>query len=369
MNLQSDNSKENTTNDFKKKLNSEVVDALTKEQEAQDQEAQDEAAQVKIQELSKQESINGKELFEIPIRNIPMLVGDMIPKIGLVSLVGTSDIGKSTFLRQLVFEFVTKKQFFLEKFPIKSTNRKVLFIITEDAPDVVAVHGNKYIDHFKLSAEDFCDVEFMFGSDDILERINDKIQKWKPALVVIDSFEDIMEGQVNDSAKVRKVLSDFSNLIYKHRSCFMILHHTKKSTENLNPSKNNAKGSQSFEAKMRLVIEFRKDSKDADFRHLCIVKGNYLPESEKRSSHVLKMGAALTFSLTGDRTSFDLLGEQENDPQREKAIEVKKMLDAGKLQKDIVKEMGYRSSSSITNMKTKYPDIFKNDVDKNTAWK
>ena len=58
---------------------------------------------------------------------------------------------------------------------------------------------------------------------------------------------------------------------------------------------------------MRLVIEVRLDSKETDLRHLCIVKGNYLPQDEKMSSHVVKMDDNFVFTDTGDRVPFEEL--------------------------------------------------------------
>jgi len=85
------------------------------------------------------------------------------------------------------------------------------------------------------------------------------------------------------------------------------LHHTGKRTENLEPSKNNAIGSQGFEAKMRLVLELRLDRAEPDLRHLCIVKGNYLPQFEKTASYVVSMDDNFVFSDTGNRVQFDEL--------------------------------------------------------------
>ena len=52
---------------------------------------------------------------------------------------------------------------------------------------------------------------------------------------------------------------------------------------------------------MRLVIELRKDLNNPNLRHLCIVKGNYLPQSAKESSIVLEMDENMVFTATGDR--------------------------------------------------------------------
>ena len=81
--------------------------------------------------------------------------------------------------------------------------------------------------------------------------------------------------------------------------------------EDLAPSKNNAVGSQSFEAKMRLMFEFRLDRERDDLRHLCIVKGNYIPAEAKKASYVLRMDENFCFSATGGRRPFELLAKDQ----------------------------------------------------------
>ena len=43
---------------------------------------------------------NGADLIKRPITEIPRLVDPIFPKVGSIAMVGTSDIGKSTLLRQ-----------------------------------------------------------------------------------------------------------------------------------------------------------------------------------------------------------------------------------------------------------------------------
>ena len=62
---------------------------------------------------------NGAELMNMGITKIPTLVDPIIPKVGIISLVGTSDIGKSTLLLQLCSD-ITLNDTFLD-FPINFT--------------------------------------------------------------------------------------------------------------------------------------------------------------------------------------------------------------------------------------------------------
>src|SRR5574344_727001 len=46
-------------------------------------------------------SMSGKELLQMQAQSIDMLVDGLIQRVGLVSLIGSSDTGKSSLLRQL----------------------------------------------------------------------------------------------------------------------------------------------------------------------------------------------------------------------------------------------------------------------------
>ena len=54
-----------------------------------------------------------------------------------------------------------------------------------------------------------------------------------------------------------------------------------------------------------------KDKEDYDKRHLCVVKNNYMSESNKSESYVLEFNDHLAFENTGKRVLLDSLGEDE----------------------------------------------------------
>lgn len=107
-------------------------------------------------------------------------------------------------------------------------------------------------------------------------------------VVIIDCFSDAFGGDLKDTQKIRSYLHPYQELALKHQCLILFLHHTSKRTEAYEPSKHNLLSGQGFEAKMRLVIELRADISDPTIRHLCIVKGNYLPGNMKRESYVLR---------------------------------------------------------------------------------
>jgi DNA-binding NarL/FixJ family response regulator len=89
------------------------------------------------------------------------------------------------------------------------------------------------------------------------------------------------------------------------------LHHTKKNAENLAPSKNNSLGSQAIEAKSRLVLEFKANLNNSTIRHLCPVKGNFIPSELKRNSIDVMFTDDLTFKSLGTNTPFDKINTTE----------------------------------------------------------
>ena len=58
-------------------------------------------------------TISALSLFKADIQELPKLVNPFFQTAGLASLVGSSDTGKSTFLRQLALSIALKKESFL----------------------------------------------------------------------------------------------------------------------------------------------------------------------------------------------------------------------------------------------------------------
>jgi hypothetical protein len=159
---------------------------------------------------------------------------------------------------------------------------------------------------------------------------------------------------MNASNEVRTFLTKYKELAQRHGCLVIFLHHTGKRTENLPPSKDNALGSQGFESKMRVLIEIRRDFSQDINRHLCIVKGNYLPEEYKNRSYKLEFNNQLQFTSTGQRVRFeelarpDFKGAQDNKKSEyiKKALALK---EAGRSYREISDEItqsGYKVSRS-----------------------
>lgn len=122
---------------------------------------------------------------------------------------------------------------------------------------------------------------------------------------------DLLNTDLYKANDVRFFLNKYSQLAKKYQCLIIFLHHTRKNSENVAPSKNNSLGSQAIEAKCRLALEFKANLNNPTLRHLCPVKGNYIPQELKRSSIDLMFTDNLTFKSIGTNTPFDKINTNE----------------------------------------------------------
>jgi RecA-family ATPase len=247
--------------------------------------------------------LNGLQLLEMNITELPTLVDPILPKYGIAGVVGSSDTGKSSFLRQLALANAMGQGEFLG-FKMNSTHCQSVYVSTEDDEIAISALLNKSKGRYG-DLKRFENIRFIFGHHDLFNVLDKLLTELPADLVIIDAFSDIFPGDMNMVNKVRTFLDEFQSLSRKHKCLFIILHHTGKRTQNLLPSKDNVLGSQGFEGKMRTVLDIRKDPKSPKYRHLCIVKGNYISEDNKTSSFKFSFESDLTYKPTNERTPFE----------------------------------------------------------------
>lgn len=299
--------------------------------------------------INPENETTGENLLLSEIKEIPTIVAPFLQQTGLACLAGSSDTGKSTILRQLAIDVVTGKSNFLG-FQINAKHRSVIYVPTEDLERETAFLLAKQTANFK--PEELKRLRFIFDSNNLLNEL-DKRLTGKPAdMVIIDCFSDAYGGDLKDTQKIRAFLHKYQELAQKHQCLVLFLHHTGKRTENFEPSKNNLLSGQGFEAKMRLVIELRADLMNPLHRHLCIVKGNYLPASLKKESYVLKFDEqTFSFSNTGERMPFELLVKQvDEDNSKAKYEHAKELKTKGYSYEQIATAIGYNSKGSVSKL-------------------
>lgn len=266
-------------------------------------------------------------LLSSPIDQVPMLIEPILPRVGLGALVGGSDCGKSMLLRCLAAA-VASGQPFLE-WQTSPLRKRVLYFSTEDSPEALASLCKRQNKGWKLTTQEAERVEFVFSAEEVARSVEEKLTAAPADLVIIDSFADVCTGDLNQSSTIRQTLGEFAGLAVRHKCLILFLHHTGKGASQLLPSKNNIVGSQSFEAKMRTVIELRPSLKVERVSHLCFVKANYLDKSFKKSSFDIAVDENLNFQALGTRTPIEDI-EVENQttepkPKKSKAAKAVKL--------------------------------------------
>jgi AAA domain len=262
------------------------------------------------------ETFTGEDLFKLNANCIPTLIYPIVPKRGLWALVGSSDTGKSMILRQLVISVVKQRPFL--GWDIVGKHWKAIYIATEDDN----ISTSHLLRKQALDVDGLQNLRFHFETENIPEYLEEQLTKEPADLIIADCWADLFGQNLNDSALIRQTLNIYRAIANKHNCSICFLHHTGKRTEKLEPSKNNILSGQGFEAKMRLVIELRTDTKDENTKHLCVVKGNYLGKEYKNSSYVLKFDPDnFLFTNSGERVAFDQLVAPTDVEKRRKRCE------------------------------------------------
>ena len=281
---------------------------------------------------------HASEMIMTTTEQSPTLLEPILPRQGVVALVGSSDSGKSSLLRGLAMAVVTGKEEFIG-FRLNTRYRRAIYVSTEDDQQSVgALMRRQTSSPCDLDAMEYDGLHFIFDTDNLLATLELGLRSCVPDVVIVDAFADLYAGPMNENNRVRGFIQGFAQLAVKYDTLIIFLHHTGKRTETLAPSKHNAIGSQGFEAKMRLMMELRPDPERHDIRHLCIVKGNYLPSEYKHDSFELRFDQNLNYTATGNRVPFAMLKERDVDKESaeaERLALIKSLREEGKSYREI----------------------------------
>lgn len=293
--------------------------------------------------------VTGEHLLKNPVKEIRWLVEGIIHAVGMAALAGMSDTGKSMILRQLAISVVLRLESFLG-WRLLPRHHSAIYASTEDGIEATNYLLNKQA--AGAEPEQLRNLRFILDSEDIIERLDKSLSKKPADVVVIDCFSDAYGNDLKDTAKIRVWMNRLQKLSVDHDCLILFLHHAVKKSENERPSKNNLLSGQGFEAKVRLVFELRPDLVNPNVRHLCVVKGNYLPSSAKSESYVLTYDEErFCFENTGDRMAFDeLRNDPKQDSRKEKYLEAAAMQEAGKTQDEIAKQIGYSGKGAVSKL-------------------
>lgn len=267
---------------------------------------------------------------------------------GIACLAGPSDVGKSMLLRMLLISIVTRQKEFLG-FDLTPTHFSGIFVSTEDQENETAFLLRKQSADHKPEA--LRSLQFLFEADELISKLDFMLSEQPADTVVIDCFADAFGNDLIDTHKIRSFLHPFQKLASKFNTLIFFLHHTGKRTEKIAPSKNNLLAGQGLEAKMRAVFELRADPTLPNRRHLCVVKGNYLPSKMKQESIVLEYNEeTFRFEATGERVPFEMLGKSSDDEGKAKYETAKELKSQGLSYQAIANQLGYSNKSAITKL-------------------
>ncbi len=278
--------------------------------------------------------VSAEDLLKLDVSELPTLLEPIFPKVGLMGFAGSSDVGKSAFVRHFAVSVALGQKQFIGM-NINSHHKKAIYVSSEDATESLAFLLQKLNNEYKLEPKEFSGLKFVTETDNLLQRLEKELQVEAVDLIVLDTFGDLYGKSMNESNQVRNFLNEYSQLAQRYQCLVIVFHHTGKRTDEFAPSKHNLLGSQGFESKMRLVVELRLDRYKTNIRHFCIVKGNYLPREFKESSYVLEMNENFHFSATGERVPFEELGGEDNTQKLELESQVLELNKTGMTQSEI----------------------------------
>jgi len=296
--------------------------------------------------------ITGEMLLNRNITEIPSLLEPLLPKVGLACLAGSSDTGKSAFLRQLSMSVSAGLDNFLGM-KLNTKYHSAIYVSTEDDETANAYLLSRQNQKLGISPSALGGLRFIFDCEDVVLELDKRLTARPADLVVVDCFSDLYIGSMNESNQVRLFLNRYSQLANRHQCLVIFLHHCGKRTENIMPSKHNLLGSQAFEAKMRLVLELRNDLSYISYKHLCCVKGNYLSADYKTESIKLHFSEALTFAETGERVPFENLVPYSTD-KKGKYEDIMKLKNEGYTLAEIAQIVGYKDKSGVSKFISNY---------------
>jgi RecA-family ATPase len=328
-----------------------------------------------------EDKYSGLSLFNLEFNELPKLIDPIFPQTGLVSLVGSSDTGKSTLLRQLALSIALGLDNFVG-YKIGAKANKVIYVSTEDDAASTSISLKKQINGLfpngTLDPDALNNIKFIFDTTnsedkDLITQLSDDLENIGADLIIIDAFTDVFSGDLNSSTKVREFLKSFNDLAKEYKCLILFLHHTGKRTDKFSASKDNVLGSQAFEAKMRVLLELKQYPNDDKKRTLTITKGNYISSEIKKYAKVLQFDEdTLLFSEFSKIPVSSISSIARTNPKKDEIMplimEMHKQKKPLRYMEKVLESKGYDIKKStignyIKMLDTKSDNIIEKDVE------
>ena len=161
-----------------------------------------------------EKEITGEMLLSRNIWEIPTLLDPLLPKSGLVCLAGSSDTGKSAFLRQLSMSVSAGSKTFLGM-RLNVVHHSAIYVSTEDDEIANAYLVARQNTDMKLSPQSLRGLRFVFDCENVVAELEERLSAHPADLIVVDCFSDLYTGSMNEGNQVRQFLMQYSQLANK----------------------------------------------------------------------------------------------------------------------------------------------------------
>jgi RecA-family ATPase len=266
--------------------------------------------------------------------NYETLVEPFIPQVGISTVVGTPDSGKSMLCRNLALAIVFGQKEFLGM-PLHVRYGKALFVTTEDsvestklcfttqADDLPFASGVREPGRSLLRVDIEKNLHILLADDlnpeEIHQRVNQYLTKEKYDIVFIDAYGDVFRGgEGNSNIQNRNSLRPYSVIAKQHQVAILFIHHTNKAAKFNAPDQIHVQGGSGFVQKIRTVLELRKSRNNPDLRYLACTKGNAVSEEQKKEAIELRFDNN-TFLYTATGKKIHVGNLKEANPNTSKA--------------------------------------------------
>ncbi|MDP4231621.1 MAG: AAA family ATPase [Bacteroidota bacterium] len=261
-----------------------------------------------------------KELRTTTISNTTLL-DPFIPAVGIATVVGMPDSGKSMLCRNLALSIAFGKKTFLG-LKLNSIHKRALFVTTEDTLEATKDCFVRMANSFKSPARAFHEENLHIlladdlTPDEIIERINEYLNEFDFDVIIVDAYGDVFKGgEGNSNIQNRNSLRPFSIIAKTYGVSIIFVHHTNKAAKFASPDQIHVQGGSGFVQKVRTVLELRPSRTQDEIRFLACTKGNGVPaEAKKRAIELEFDPNTFIYKETGNTIAVSDL-KFEKDPE------------------------------------------------------
>lgn len=202
------------------------------------------------------------------------IIKGIIPSLNIIGIMGGSDLGKSLFCLQFCICYILQKRFL--DLELKG-NKKVLFCSMEDDHNSLGKRLNRMMKRLSDNEKGIVKKNLLFEmeSENLEGKIRNKLElDPEIGFILIDPLGELLAGaDMNNAGSIRLKMRALKSISQKYKVCVAYIHHISKQAEESGKfGKSNSNGSQSIEAKSRVLIELKKN--DRGELQIAIVKGN-----------------------------------------------------------------------------------------------